>query len=208
MSVDTGTNLQSNDRTDSFSPLDARRLLRKHNIHPTRRLGQSFLVDPKALVKVVAAADLSGDETVLEVGAGLGALTCRLAEATQRVIAVEIDQRLQPALREVISRYENVKLVIGDILELDLGSLIDEGEYTVIANFKGSESYWKSHATTAFGVTEAAEPVPGPAGPQGEPGPAGPEPALTTSLGIAGVTSAIIAAIIALVIVWLLRKRQ
>lgn len=132
--MDNETNLQGNEKSESFSPLNARRLLRKHNIHPTRRLGQSFLVDPKALARVVAAADLSGNETVLEVGAGLGALTCRLAEATQQVIAVEVDQRLLPVLREVIHKYENVELVIGDILELDLRSLIDESEYTIIAN--------------------------------------------------------------------------
>ena len=114
--------------------MNARRLLWKHKIRPNRRLGQSFLVDHKALVKVVAAADLTGEETILEVGAGLGALTCRLAEIARRVIAVEVDQRLLPLLREVISKYENVQLVHGDILELDLTTLIDEGEYAVIAN--------------------------------------------------------------------------
>jgi 16S rRNA (adenine1518-N6/adenine1519-N6)-dimethyltransferase len=134
MSVDNGVNLRGEEKSDSFSPLNARKLLRKHNIHPTRRLGQSFIVDPKALTKIVAAADLSGDETVLEVGAGLGALTCRLAEATKQVIAVEVDRRLLPVLREVTSKYENVELVIGDILELDLASLISGGEYKIIAN--------------------------------------------------------------------------
>jgi 16S rRNA (adenine1518-N6/adenine1519-N6)-dimethyltransferase len=114
--------------------MNARRLLRKYNIRPNRRLGQSFLVDHKALAKVVAAADLTGEETILEVGAGLGALTCRLAESARRVVAVEVDQRLLPLLREVISEYENVRIVSGDILELDLATLIDESEYAVIAN--------------------------------------------------------------------------
>jgi 16S rRNA (adenine1518-N6/adenine1519-N6)-dimethyltransferase len=114
--------------------MHARRLLRKHKIRPNRRLGQSFLVDHEALEKVIAAADLTGEETILEVGAGLGALTCRLAETAKRVIAVEVDQRLLPLLREVISQYENVQLVYGDILQLNLTTLIDEGEYAVIAN--------------------------------------------------------------------------
>lgn len=114
--------------------MNARGLLRKHKIHPNRRLGQSFLVDHKALAKIVAAADLTGEETILEVGAGLGALTCRLAEEARRVVAVEVDQRLQPLLREVVGKYENVRLVYGDILELDLATLIDEGKYEVIAN--------------------------------------------------------------------------
>ena len=126
--------MREGDKSDSFSPMNARRLLRKHNIRPNRRLGQSFLVDHKALAKVVAAADLTGEETILEVGAGLGALTCQLAESARRVIAVEVDQRLIPLLREVISEYENVRLVSGDILELDLATLIEEGKYAVIAN--------------------------------------------------------------------------
>jgi outer membrane protein assembly factor BamB len=82
-----------------------------------------------------------------------------------------------------------------------------EGVYTIVANFAGSGAYDSSYGEAGLGVTETVAPVPGPAGPQGEPGPAGPEPALTTSLGIAGVISAVIAAIIAFVVVWLLRKR-
>ena len=91
-------------------------------------------MDHEALTKVVAAANLTGAETILEVGAGLGALTCLLAETAQRVIAVEVDERLLPLLRDVLIKYENVRLVYGDILELDLMSIIDEGEYAVIAN--------------------------------------------------------------------------
>lgn len=126
--------MQDSSNYDAFSPLNARKLLQEYKIRPKRRLGQNFLVDPKALSRVVSAAELTGDETVLEVGAGLGALTCRLAREARRVVAVEIDQRFLPLLEEVVGHYENVKLVYGDILELDLKTIVGEGEYTVIAN--------------------------------------------------------------------------
>jgi 16S rRNA (adenine1518-N6/adenine1519-N6)-dimethyltransferase len=126
--------LQDSINSNAFSPMNARLLLQKYKIHPIRRLGQNFLVDPKALSRVVAAAELTGNETVLEVGAGLGALTCRLAEAARQVVTVEVDRRFLPLLEEVTSHYENVRLVYGDILELNLTTILEDGEYTVIAN--------------------------------------------------------------------------
>jgi 16S rRNA (adenine1518-N6/adenine1519-N6)-dimethyltransferase len=119
---------------DAFSLMNARKLLQKYKIRPNRRLGQNFLVDPRALSKVVTAAELTGSENVLEVGAGLGALTCRLAEVVQQVFSVEVDRRFLPLLEEVAGHYENVTLIYGDILELNLTSIIEDREYAVIAN--------------------------------------------------------------------------
>jgi 16S rRNA (adenine1518-N6/adenine1519-N6)-dimethyltransferase len=113
---------------------DFRALLRRHGIHPDKRLGQHFLFDPAALDRVVACADLRGDETILEVGAGLGSLTLKLASAARRVIAVEIDRRLIPALEETVAGRDHVEVVAGDILALDLPRLIGEAPYAVIAN--------------------------------------------------------------------------
>ena len=113
---------------------DARRLLRRHSVRPLKRLGQHFLVDRRALHQVVAAAELGGTETVLEVGAGLGSLTRALAVAARRVIAVELDPRLLPPLREVLQELEAVEIVIGDILALDLKSTVGEKPYLVVAN--------------------------------------------------------------------------
>jgi 16S rRNA (adenine1518-N6/adenine1519-N6)-dimethyltransferase len=136
MKSDVQGEMISEDRTNllNFSPINARKLLQKHKIRPNRRLGQNFLVDPKALSSVVTAAELTGNETVLEIGAGLGALTCRLAQAARQVVTVEVDQRFIPLLEEVISHYQNVRLVYGDILELNLTTIVEDGEYTVIAN--------------------------------------------------------------------------
>ncbi len=113
---------------------DFRALLRRHGIRPDKRLGQHFLFDPAALDRVVACADLSGGETILEVGAGVGSLTLRLASAARRVIAVEIDRRLIPALEETVAGRVNVEVVVGDILTLDLARLIGGAAYAVIAN--------------------------------------------------------------------------
>ncbi|MDL1902674.1 ribosomal RNA small subunit methyltransferase A [Anaerolineae bacterium CFX9] len=106
--------------------------LDRHQIAPRRSLGQNFLQDPNALEKVVASAAVQPDETVLEIGAGTGALTEALAKVAKRVIAVELDDRMLP----ILSRFEasgNVEIVHGDILELDLDRLIGE-PYIVVAN--------------------------------------------------------------------------
>ena len=113
--------------------MNPRSLLRQFDIKPKKSLGQNFLVDERAAVRILAAAELSADEVVLEIGAGLGALTRHLAEATARVVAVELDQRLMPVLEHTLAAYSNVQLVHGDILKLDPASLMPP-VYKVVAN--------------------------------------------------------------------------
>ena len=103
---------------------EVRDLLTRFNLRARKSLGQNFLVEDAALDRILAAADLAPHDTVLEIGPGLGALTRRLAEAAGRVVAVEIDQRLMPALRYTLAAHHNVELVHGDILKLDPASLI------------------------------------------------------------------------------------
>ena len=88
-----------------------------------RRLGQHFLVDDNILGVIGRLADLQPDDVVLEIGPGLGILTGYLAERVSRVIAVEIDRSLEPQLVERLARRENVELLFGDALALDLASL-------------------------------------------------------------------------------------
>ncbi len=109
-------------------------LLKKYRIRPDSRLGQNFLVDSASLDKIVLAAGLMGDETVLEIGAGLGSLTRRLASAARRVIAVEYDQRLLPPLEEMAASLEGVEIISGDILTLNLAALLRDEPYFVVAN--------------------------------------------------------------------------
>ncbi|MBO9369798.1 MAG: ribosomal RNA small subunit methyltransferase A [Chloroflexi bacterium] len=103
-------------------------------MEPRRELGQHFLVDAGALARIVAAAELTPDDEVLEIGAGVGNLTHRLAGSAGRVVAVEIDRRFLPVLEAELADYPNVHLVVGDILALDPSDLMGEGPYKVVAN--------------------------------------------------------------------------
>jgi len=117
-----------------FPPLHISALLHKHGLSPRKRLGQNFLIDEEYLQRIVDAADIETDQAALEVGAGLGSLTRRLAARAGRVVAVELDLNLIPPLREVIGDNEKVKIVAGDILQLDPARLMGEGGYVVVAN--------------------------------------------------------------------------
>jgi 16S rRNA (adenine1518-N6/adenine1519-N6)-dimethyltransferase len=85
-----------------------------------KRLGQNFLIDPNIVRKIVAAADLSPDDTVLEIGPGRGALTEALSRAARRVVAVEIDSQLHRLLQEKHTDWPNVELVCEDALRYPL----------------------------------------------------------------------------------------
>jgi 16S rRNA (adenine1518-N6/adenine1519-N6)-dimethyltransferase len=106
--------------------IDTRNTLKKFNLRPTKSLGQNFLTDGNILKKIAEAAELSKHEIVLEVGPGLGGLTAELAEAAGLVVAVEIDKRLIPALKENLKGYSNISIINGDILQLDADSMIKE----------------------------------------------------------------------------------
>lgn len=115
-------------------PLDAAGLLRQYGLRANKRLGQNFLQDPYALEKVIQAAEIRPTDSVLEIGPGLGSLTRYLAAAAQNVVAVELDERLFPPLEAILSPYQNVQLVHGDILNLQPGGLIRQPGYLVVAN--------------------------------------------------------------------------
>ncbi len=118
----------------SLPNLDVPRLLHQYRLHPKKTLGQNFLLDEHALQQVVEAANLSSQGAVLEIGAGLGSLTRHLALHSRQVVAVEIDSSLIPALRQVIGQFSNVIVVQGDVLAMDLASLVPQPDYMVVAN--------------------------------------------------------------------------
>jgi 16S rRNA (adenine1518-N6/adenine1519-N6)-dimethyltransferase len=115
-------------------PLNASALLSSFGIKPKKQLGQNFIVQKSALEQVLAAASLGENEQILEIGAGLGALTLELARRNHHIVAVEYDQRLIPILHSVLAGYESVNVVHGDILHLDLKELLFRSEYQVVAN--------------------------------------------------------------------------
>lgn len=119
---------------DGNRPPDPQALLRRFGIRPSKKLGQNFMADSRALKRVIAAAEIEGDETVLEIGAGVGTLTWRLAQRCARVVAVEIDERLIPALEYALGDLGNVEVVTGDILMLDVAEILGNEPYSVVAN--------------------------------------------------------------------------
>ena len=121
-------------KTNAFKSIHPRKLLVRYGLKPDKSLGQNFLFDRSALQKIIRAAKLSGDETVLEVGAGLGSLTRHLASASGEVIAVEFDRRLIPALQFITEDLHNVSIIEGDILKLNIGDLVKGKPYLVVAN--------------------------------------------------------------------------
>jgi len=120
-----------------IDPADAQQLdslLRRHRITLQHRLGQNFLVDPKLRDAVAEASGADRSDEVLEVGAGVGTLTIALATRSRRVVAVELDARLIPALRDVLAAHVNVELVQADILRFDVTRAFPAGAELVAGN--------------------------------------------------------------------------
>jgi 16S rRNA (adenine1518-N6/adenine1519-N6)-dimethyltransferase len=109
-------------------------LLRRHRIELKHSLGQNFLTDPALRDAVAEQAGLSPEDEVLEVGAGVGTLTVALARRARRVVAVELDGRLIPALRESLAGLENVEVVRTDILRFNVRSAFPDGNEIVAGN--------------------------------------------------------------------------
>lgn len=104
----------------SKPPAWLRDALERAGIQPRPDLGQHFLTDPQLLDRQVAYAALGAEHTVLEIGAGIGQLTTRLAACCRRVIAIEKDERFRPLLEELAGSHGNIELIWGDALQVDL----------------------------------------------------------------------------------------
>ena len=101
-------------------------VLQKYNFSFQKKFGQNFLIDPHVLDKIIAAAEITKDDFVLEIGPGIGTLTQYLAEAAREVVAVEIDSTLIPILEDTLSAYDNDSVINEDVLKVDLRKLAEE----------------------------------------------------------------------------------
>ncbi len=119
---------------NEIPPLNAAALLKRYDLRAHKGLGQNFLQDPLALETIVSAAQIQRTDTVLEIGPGLGSLTRYLAVSAKEVVAVELDEKLLPPLQAVLSPYQNIRLIHGDILKLSPKDLSLESNYVVVAN--------------------------------------------------------------------------
>ena len=104
----------------------ARELLDSHGFSFQKSMGQNFLIDANIPEKIIRLSGVDESSGVLEVGPGLGALTVALSEVAGRVVAVELDRRLVPILRDRFAGAPNVEIVQGDILKMDVAGLVRE----------------------------------------------------------------------------------
>ncbi|MEQ3347489.1 16S rRNA (adenine(1518)-N(6)/adenine(1519)-N(6))-dimethyltransferase RsmA [Peptoniphilus senegalensis] len=120
-----------------YKPSKLSEILTKYGFRFTKSLGQNFLIDGNIVRKIADAAEISEDDNVLEIGPGVGTLTEELALRAKKVLAVEIDEKLRDLHKETLD-IENVKVVYGDFLDLDLKKFTQEefGDeaFKVVAN--------------------------------------------------------------------------
>jgi 16S rRNA (adenine1518-N6/adenine1519-N6)-dimethyltransferase len=124
---------------DIATPTRTKEVLEKYGFSFKKSLGQNFLIDTNILHNIVSAAELTKEKGAVEIGPGIGALTEQLGRAAKKVMAIEIDQRLLPILADTLSPYENIEVVHGDVLELNLKALLEEkmagvDKVSVVAN--------------------------------------------------------------------------
>lgn len=118
-----------------------RNIKQKHEFKFTKSLGQNFLTDKNIIDEIIQGAEISEDDTVVEIGPGIGVITYEAALRAKKVIAVEIDKRLIPILRETLQGTDNVTVINGDILQQDIDSFT-EGEKRENIKILGNLPYY------------------------------------------------------------------
>lgn len=107
-------------------PQNTIEILQKYNFNFQKKFGQNFLIDTSVLDRIIAAAEITKEDCVLEIGPGIGTMTQYLAESAGEVVAVEIDKNLIPILADTLSEYSNVTVINDDILKVDVNKIVEE----------------------------------------------------------------------------------
>ena len=116
------------------SPEIVHYICKRFNIKMSKKLGQNFLIKRGIVDEIVHAAELTPGEPVLEVGPGIGTLTQGLAQSGADVTAIELDRRLLEVLDTTLASYDNVRIVHGDVLKLDVPTIMNHKPFKVVAN--------------------------------------------------------------------------
>jgi 16S rRNA (adenine1518-N6/adenine1519-N6)-dimethyltransferase len=109
-------------------------ILKAFGLRMSKKLGQNFLIDAGIVQGIVDAAQIEPGDRVLEIGPGIGTLTQGLAEAGADVTAVELDKKLPAVLAETLKGYDNVRIVPGDILKVNIPEIMGDAPFKVAAN--------------------------------------------------------------------------
>ena len=116
------------------SPEVVHYICKRFDIKMSKKLGQNFLIKRGIVDEIVHAAELTPGEPVLEVGPGIGTLTQGLAQSGAAVTAIELDRRLLEVLDTTLASYDNVRIVHGDVLKLDVATIMNHKPFKVVAN--------------------------------------------------------------------------
>lgn len=103
-----------------------RDILQRHGFNFSKGLGQNFLINPSVCPRIAEMGNAKKGYGIIEIGTGIGTLTAELAKRADKVVAIEIDNRLLPILDETLQDFDNIKIINKDILEVDIVKLIDE----------------------------------------------------------------------------------
>lgn len=127
------------EKIDIADPTRTQAILNAYGLHAKKKFGQNFLTDLDVLHGIVDTANITNEDYVIEIGPGIGSLTEQIARAAKKILAFEIDTQMVKVLGETLQDYDNVKVIAGDILEMNLPQIIaeefgDNAHVKVVAN--------------------------------------------------------------------------
>ena len=109
-----------------YDPKTIREVLSQNGFSFKKSLGQNFLINPSVCPKMADSAVSNGEEAVIEIGPGIGVLTAELSKRAKNVVCIEIDERLRPVLAKTLAGCDNVEVIFGDCMKLDIAEIIEE----------------------------------------------------------------------------------
>lgn len=120
-----------------YEPSTIRTIREEHGFRFTKSLGQNFLIDKNIIDYIVDGAEIEPEDTVIEIGPGVGAITYEAAKVAKKVIAIELDKNLIPILNETLREFDNVEIINEDVLKLDINKVIADnggGQVKILGN--------------------------------------------------------------------------
>lgn len=103
-----------------------KKVFEKHGFSFSKTLGQNFLINPSVCPKIAEMGNAKKGFGIIEIGTGIGVLTCELAKRADKVVAIEIDERLMPVLKDTLSEYDNIKIINADVMKINLSEVIKD----------------------------------------------------------------------------------
>lgn len=120
----SGGLMRTMDKIKLYSPKETKEIIKKYGFKFSKSLGQNFLIDKNIIDKICEGASINKDDGIIEIGPGIGTLTQALCERAGKVVAIELDENLLPILNETLLPYDNVEIIYGDILKVDIDKIL------------------------------------------------------------------------------------